>query len=221
MSTGDSLEPTELERLIAELDEQGALDEVGRSLARGDNPLTIIEECQIGMRYVGDSYQSGKYFISGLIMAGEIFREAMEILAPLMPEAKPETGAGSILLCTVQGDIHDLGKNILDMLLQSYGFTVYDLGVDVSPAEVVERVRGLKPDIVGLSALLTSAEGSLKETVIELRAAAEAIGRPIPIIIGGGLVSEQIREWTGADMWANDAVRGVHLIREAVAASRR
>ena len=221
MSTAGSREPTALERMIAELDEQGALDEVKESLVRGDNPLTIIEECQIGMRFVGESYESGKYFISGLIMAGEIFREAMEILAPLMPEAKPETAAGSILVCTVQGDIHDLGKNILDMLLRSHGFTVHDLGVDVSPAEVVERVRGLRPDIVGLSALLTSAEGSLKETVAELRRASEEMRHPIPIIIGGGLVSQQICEWTGADMWANDAVRGVHLIREAVAASRR
>jgi methylmalonyl-CoA mutase cobalamin-binding domain/chain len=221
MSIGDDREPTALERRIADLDEEGSLDEVRESLAKGDNPLTIIEECQIGMRHVGESYQSGKYFISGLIMAGEIFREAMEILAPLMPEARPETGAGSIVLCTVQGDIHDLGKNILDMLLRSYGFTVHDLGVDVSPAEVVERVRALKPDIVGLSALLTSAEGSMKETVTELRSAAEEMGRPIPIIVGGGLVSEQIRDWTGADMWANDAVQGVRLIRQAVAAARR
>ena len=221
MSTGDSREPTELERRIAELDEQGALDAVRDSLARGDNPLSVIEECQVGMRHVGDSYQSGKYFISGLIMAGEIFREAMEILAPLIPEASPETGTGSVVLCTVQGDIHDLGKNILDMLLRSYGFTVHDLGVDVSPSEIVAEVRRLKPDIVGLSALLTSAEGSMKETVGELRSAAEEMGRPLPIIIGGGLVSEQIREWTGADLWANDAVQGVRLIREAMATARR
>jgi methylmalonyl-CoA mutase cobalamin-binding domain/chain len=221
MSTGDDRRPAALERRIADLDEHGALDEVRASLARGDNPLTIIEECQVGMRHVGESYQSGAYFISGLIMAGEIFREAMEILAPLMPEARSETEAGSIVLCTVQGDIHDLGKSILDMLLRSYGFTVHDLGVDVSPAEVVERTRALKPDIVGLSALLTSAEGSMKETVAELRSAAEEMGRPIPIVIGGGLVSEQIREWTGADMWANDAVKGVRIIRDAVAAARR
>ena len=101
------------------------------------------------MRYVGEHYQSGKYFISGLIMAGEIFREAMVVLGPLLPETTVDAGQGSVLVCTVRGDIHDLGKSIVAMMLSSYGLVVHDLGVDVAPAEVVRQAIELQPDILG------------------------------------------------------------------------
>ena len=114
---------------IAALDEQGALDTVRARAEAGDDPLAIIEDCQLGMRYVGEHYQSGRYFISGLIMAGEIFREAVEILEPRLAEAPARSEAGTVLLCTVQGDIHDIGKSIVDILLRSYGFTVHDLSL--------------------------------------------------------------------------------------------
>ncbi|MFA4965874.1 MAG: cobalamin-dependent protein [Thermoleophilia bacterium] len=213
-------DPGSLVGRIAALDEQGALDAVTERAAGGEAPLAIIEDCQRGMRYVGEHYQSGKYFISGLIMAGEIFREAMLILGPLLPDTSPGSAAGSILLCTVRGDIHDLGKSIVAMQLRSYGFVVHDLGVDVPPADVVQSADELRPDIVGLSGLLTSAVEGMKDTVAELRRAAPDLGRTVPVIIGGGMVSDQTREWTGADLWADDAAAGVRLIREAVAASR-
>ena len=133
MSDRGDLHPSSLAGRIAALDEQGALDAVSARLHEGDDPLSIIEECQVGMRYVGEHYQSGKYFISGLIMAGEIFREAMVILGPLLPESTAEEGQSSVLLCTVRGDIHDLGKSIVAMMLRSYGIVVHDLGVDVGP----------------------------------------------------------------------------------------
>jgi methanogenic corrinoid protein MtbC1 len=204
---------------IAALDEAGSLDAIRARVAAGDDPLTIIAECQLGMRYVGEHYQSGKYFISGLIMAGEIFREAMEILEPLLPAARqsarePVVG-GVTLLCTVRGDIHDIGKSIVVTLLRSHGFTVHDLGVDVPPSEVARETRELRPDVVGLSGLLTSTHASMKETVAEVRRCAPQPGhRPPVIIIGGSAVDEQVRAWTGADLWADDAVRGVELIRD-------
>ncbi len=144
------LDPASLTGRIAALDEQGSLDAVRERVARGDDPLAIIEDCQRGMQFVGEDYQSGAYFISGLIMAGEIFREAMEILEPLMPATGAGSGAagggsaepaGSVLVCTVRGDIHDIGKSILVTLLRSHGLAVHDLGVDVPAAEVVRRVR--------------------------------------------------------------------------------
>jgi len=215
------LDPLSLAGRIAVLDEQGALDAVTLRVTSGDDPLAIIEECQLGMRYVGEHYQSGKYFISGLIMAGEIFREAMLILGPLLPEAGSSGGgAGSVLLCTVRGDIHDLGKSIVAMMLSSYGLVVHDLGVDVAPAEVARRALELRPDVVGLSGLLTVATEGMKATVTELREASKQMGRELPVIIGGSLVNEQTCRWTGADVWANDAAHGVQLIREAVAAGR-
>jgi methylmalonyl-CoA mutase cobalamin-binding domain/chain len=192
------------------------------------------------MQCVGEDYQSGKYFISGLIMAGEIFREAMEILEPLLPapsdakgdrdsggrdsegrDSRGRNAGGSVLVCTVRGDIHDIGKSILVTLLRSYGLTVHDLGVDVPPAEVARQVVELAPDVVGLSGLLTAAHASMRETVAELRRGAPRLDRAPTIIIGGGAVDEQVREWSGADLWAADAVRGVELIRRHVSGQAR
>jgi len=216
MSGRPGSEPGSLPALIAALDEPGSLAAVRERVAAGDEPLAIIAACQLGMRHVGEHYQSGKYFISGLIMAGEIFREAIEILEPLLPAGVepggPGATGGSALLCTVRGDIHDIGKSIVATLLRSYGVTVHDLGVDVAPAEVARRTRELRPDVVGLSGLLTSAHAAMKETVAELRAAT-APARPPLLIIGGSSVDEQVRAWTGADLWTDDAARGVDLIR--------
>lgn len=215
MSTGDRART--LPELIAELDEDAALDCVRRRAAAGESALSIIEDCQAGMRYVGEHYQSGAYFISGLIMAGEIFREAVDILAPRLAESARGGTEGLILLCTVQGDIHDLGKGILEILLRSHGFTVHDLGVDVPPEYVAEQAASLQPDLVGLSGLLTLATKGMERTVSALRAVEQALGRPLPIIIGGGMVNEGVMRATGADMWANDASVGVRLIRERLA----
>ena len=202
-----------LAELIAELDEDAALDCVRRRDASGESALSIIEDCQAGMRYVGAHYQSGEYFISGLIMAGEIFRETVEILAPKLAESEMTGTEGLILLCTVQGDIHDLGKGIVEILLRSHGFTVHDLGVDVPPAEVAEQAAALQPDLVGLSGLLTVAATGMERTVKALRVVESDRGRPLPIIIGGGMVNDGVMRATCADMWANDASEGVRLIR--------
>jgi len=220
MTEFEGLDPASLAARIAALDEQGALDAVTARIAAGDDPLVIIEECQLGMRWVGEHYQTGKYFISGLIMAGEIFREAMVDLGPLLPEETPEAGQGTVLLCTVRGDIHDLGKNIVIMMLRSYGIVVHDLGVDVSPDEVARKAVEVKPDIVGLSGLLTVATDGMRATIQAIRDAEKQIGRRLPVIIGGGIVDEQTCTWTGADLWASDASRGVKLIREQIAAAR-
>ncbi len=219
MTDYESLDPASLAARIAALDEQGALDAVNARIAAGDDPLAIIEECQLGMRWVGEHYQSGKYFISGLIMAGEIFREAMVALGPLLPPETEDARHGSVLIATVRGDIHDLGKNIVIMMLRSYGIVVHDLGVDVPPDEIVRKAGELQPDIIGLSGLLTVATEGMKTTIDAVRAAEEELGR-VPIIIGGGIVDEHTSQWTGADYWADDASRGVRLIREAIAASR-
>jgi methanogenic corrinoid protein MtbC1 len=230
-------DPESLVARIAALDEKGSLDAVRARVAAGDDALAIIADCQRGMQYVGEDYQSGKYFISGLIMAGEIFREAMEILEPLLPTPAPidakgdrdssghdssgHDAAGSVLVCTVRGDIHDIGKSILVTLLRSYGLIVHDLGVDVPPAEVARQVVELAPDVVGLSGLLTAAHASMRETVAELRRVAPRLDRAPTIIIGGAAVDEQVREWSGADLWAADAVRGVELIRRHVGGQAR
>ena len=178
MTEFEGLDPASLAARIAALDEQGALDVVTARIDAGEDPLTIIEECQLGMRWVGEHYQTGKYFISGLIMAGEIFREAMVVLGPLLPETTADASQGSVLICTVRGDIHDLGKSIVTMMLRSYGIVVHDLGVDVSPDEVVRKVAELKPDILGLSGLLTVATDGMKATIDAVRAGGSELAAP-------------------------------------------
>jgi methanogenic corrinoid protein MtbC1 len=214
----ERLDPASLAARVAALDEQGALDAVAARVEAGDDPLAIIEECQLGMRWVGEHYQSGKYFISGLIMAGEIFREAMVVLGPLLPETNANTSQGSVLICTVRGDIHDLGKSLVTMQLRSYGIVVHDLGVDVSPDEVVRKALEVRPDIIGLSGLLTVATGGMKATIEAVRNAGDEVAG-VPIIIGGGIVDERTGSRCGADLWTNDASRGVQFIREAIAAA--
>ena len=127
----------DLTQALADLKENEALEIVRLRLGRGDDPLQIIEDCQAGMREVGERYAQRRYYLSGLIMAGDILREITELVLPLVEERFAGHTAGRVLLGTVQGDIHDLGKNLLMMLLRSYGFTVLDLGVDVAPGKFV------------------------------------------------------------------------------------
>ena len=221
MKLRPGLDPASLVGRVAALDEQGALEAVRTRVAEGDEAMAIITDCQRGMQLVGEDYASGVYFISGLIMAGEIFREAMEILEPLLPAAgvAAADAPGGVFICTVRGDIHDLGKSIVTMRLRSYGIVVHDLGVDVSPDEVVCKAVELQPDILGLSGLLTAAAEGMKATVAAVRDADDRIGA-LPIIIGGGIVNEETCNCTGADLWASNASQGVQHIREAIAAAR-
>jgi methanogenic corrinoid protein MtbC1 len=199
---------------ISDLQEETALALVRQRLAAGDDPLRIIEACQEGMRQVGLRYEQREYYLAGLIMAGEIFSQVMELLRPVVERQVSGPASGCILLGTVKGDIHDLGKNIVNMLLSCHHFAVHDLGVDVSPAYFAQQAAQVQPDIVGLSGLLTSAYDAMRETVTLLRAQ----GYHGPIIIGGGQISEEVCQYVGADYWTTDAVRGVELCKELVAA---
>jgi methylmalonyl-CoA mutase cobalamin-binding domain/chain len=207
----------ELIAYVANLEENVVLDLVHERLAAGGDPLQIVEECQEGMREVGLRYERGEYYLAGLIMAGEIFREVTEIVQPLLEQGIHHQASGRILLGTVQGDIHDMGKNILAMLLRCYGFTVIDLGVDVPPGEFVTRAVETKPDIVALSALLTTAHEKMRETVALLRSEASRSGIKFSIIIGGGQIDEHVRVTTDADYYGEDAMTGVRLCQRLIA----
>lgn len=208
---------TELIRRVAELQEQETLDLVQARLAQNDDPLHIVEDCQEGMRQVGERYERREYYLSGLIMAGEIFREVMEILTPAIEVRFLGNESGVILLGTVQGDIHDIGKNSLSLLLSSYGFTVHDLGVDVPPGEFLKKAIQIKPDIIGLSGLLTSSYDSMRETVNLLRSSPEVQIARIPVVIGGNQLNEQVCQYVGADGWVTDAMSGVRLCQRWMA----
>lgn len=205
---------SELARLISDLEEDAVLALVHKRTQNGDDPLTILHECDEGMREVGIRYEKGEYFIAGLIMAGEIFREVVEIVQPLLEEQRQEQPVGRVLIGTVHGDIHDLGKNIFSMLLSSHGFEVIDLGVDVMADEFAAKAIEHKPDIIGLSGLITASFEMMKQTVDILREAATEHNLSFPIIIGGGFINDEINRYVGADYWMSDAMAGVRLCRE-------
>jgi methanogenic corrinoid protein MtbC1 len=202
---------------LTDLQEETALALVRQRLDAGDDPLLIIEDCQEGMRQVGVRYERNEYYLAGLIMAGEIFSQVMELVQPVVKRQVSGQASGCILLGTVEGDIHDLGKNIVNMLLSCHNFVVHDLGVNVSPTAFAEQTAQVQPHIVGLSGLLTSSYDAMRETVALLRAR----GYQGPIIIGGGQLNEKVCEYVGADHWTTDAGTGVDLCQRLISGQVR
>jgi methanogenic corrinoid protein MtbC1 len=197
---------------IADLEEETTLALVRQRLDANDDPLLIMEDCKEGMRQVGVRYELNEYFLAGLIMAGEIFRQVMELLQPVVRRQVSGQASGRILLGTVEGDIHDLGKNIVNMLLSCHKFDVHDLGVDVSPSTFAEQATQIQPHLVGLSGLLTNAYDAMRDTIVLLRNQ----GYQGPIIIGGGQLSEKVCQYVGADRWSTDAVTGVEQCQRLI-----
>lgn len=196
----------ELIRSVADLQDEDVVRLVRERIARGDDPLDIVEDCRQGMIEVGRRYEQRKYYLAGLILAGEILREVMEIVQPLTDKKYAGHTRGVALIGTVEGDIHDAGKDLFKILLTVHGFSVHDLGVNVPPADFVVKAREVKPAVIGLSCLLINAYASMKQTIFQIRAN-EEIGRT-PIIIGGQ-VNQDVCKYVDADRWAADAMDGV------------
>jgi methanogenic corrinoid protein MtbC1 len=195
----------ELAMAMADLDEDKVRDLVQAGLAAGAGPNQLLDECREGMTLIGRRFETGEYFLSDLIMAGEIFKTAAATLTASGGGSGP--GKGTVVVGTVKGDIHDIGKDIVVTMLRGAGYNVEDLGVDVPPAKFVECVQATGAQVVGLSGLLTTSFDPMKETVAALKAA----GLPARVMIGGGPVSEQVREYVGADALGADAQAAVAL----------
>ncbi|MBC7230658.1 MAG: cobalamin B12-binding domain-containing protein [Actinobacteria bacterium] len=194
--------------LLAELREDEALAEVRAALEEGGDPLSLVEGLREGMSEVGRRFEAGEYFLSELIMSAEIFKEAVALIEPHLQAGK-EAGKGAVVIGTVKGDIHDIGKNIVSTLLRCEGFEVHDLGVDVEPAAFVRKLEETGARLLALSGLLTLAFDSMKETV---EAVAEAGLRDgVKVILGGGPVNEKVVEYAGADAFGADAAQAVRL----------
>jgi methanogenic corrinoid protein MtbC1 len=203
----------QLVQYLTDLEENAVLDLVRQRLASGEDPLKLITACKDGMELVGKRYEEGQYFISGLIMSGEIFREVMEIIQPHMVAIPEPDYVGKVLIGTVAGDIHDIGKNITSLLLSCYGFKVVDLGVNVPEAEFAKKVVEGRPDIVGLSGLLTVSIERMKTTVTVLRTISVVHDFKFPIVIGGAIMNESACRYVGADYWVSDAMTGIALFK--------
>ncbi len=165
------------------------------------DPSDIFTACEQALTEIGDLYAAQKYYIAGLIMAGEIMERVTALVAPRMAEEGNNILKGKVMIGTVKGDIHDLGKNMAGALLAAFGFEVYDLGVDVPPKEFVQRAKTIQPDIIGLSVLLTSCYPALGETIELLNQERGDKATP-SIIISGSQISDEHKEFYHADYYA-------------------
>ena len=194
---------------LVEMQEAEALQKAKQLLDEGVEPMTILTACSTAMETVGERFEQGEYFLPHLIMAGVMLKKISETIKPLIKEEKTSEGRGRVLIGTVEGDIHDIGKNMVTFLLEANGFEVRDIGIDQHPDKFVEAIRNFQPDVVGMSGLLTLAFESMKETV---RAIEEAgLRDKVRIMIGGGQVTEQVKDYTGADAFGSDALAALRL----------
>jgi len=204
----------ELIDAITEMREEDALAITNQLLDEDVDPMDILESCREAMGVIGDRFESGDCFIPELILAGEMLTQISEILKPRMETESTQELLGKVVIGTVEGDIHDIAKDIVTFMLEINGFEVTDLGVDVAPDRFVEAVKVTKAGIVGLSGFLTLAYDPMKETVVALR----EFDPEVKIMIGGGQVDEQIRQYTAADAYGRDAMAAVALAKEWVGA---
>lgn len=202
----------QIAEMLRDLEEKRVYDLVEREIANGVSPMTIIEQCNEGMTAVGELFASKKYFISQLIFSGEILKTVMGRLDPLLTSTEKSNSLGKVVIGTVKGDIHDIGKNIVITLLRGAGFEVLDLGVDVPPEKFVEAVRTTGARVLGLSALLNFTYPEMKNVIDAIAGA--GMRERVKIIIGGAPVNEQVRDFAGADYYAKDAVDGVGLCKK-------
>lgn len=202
-----------LVQMIANLEDNNAVQEVKRQLNANVDPNEIFSVCQEGMVEVGKKFQSGEFFISDLMMAASIFKDINELVTPYL-KSSTGTKSGKVVIGTVEGDIHDIGKDIVISMLNAGNFEVVDLGVDVKPETFVNALKENGAKVLGLSCLLTTAYDSLKKTVEAVEAA--GLRDQVKIIIGGGPVDQGVVKYTGADAFGSDAQDAVRLCREVM-----
>ena len=200
-----------LTQYVGELDEESVVEMLNDFVASNpteEEAQKVVNACQRGMALVGDLFDQGEYFVGDLIFAGEVLSEAIDILKPVIGSDNSEK-VGTIVLGTVSGDLHDIGKNIFKSMSEAAGFEVYDLGIDVTKEAFVEKIKEVNPQIVGMSGVLTLAIDAMKDTVEEFKK--EGLRGDIKIIIGGNPVTKEACELVGADAFTTNAAEGVKI----------
>lgn len=187
---------------------------VNEQIAEGGDVYAILRECQEEMAKVGEKFESGEFYLAELIISGKMFEKVAALLAPLIKGKMPDDvkSAGTIVLGTPKGDIHDLGKNIFAIMARSAGFEVVDLGVDVPAEKFLESVQQVQPHIVGMSGLLTLAYPAMKQVVDLLKE--QGLRDRVGVVIGGGATGEEARRYVGADAQTLDAGEGIRICRK-------
>ena len=210
---------SELTVAVADLKEQEVQDLVIQRLQMGDSPLELLEELHQGLDIVGERYSRNEYYLSELILSGEIFKQTAALIEPHIKNDDAKQAIGKIVIGTPRGDIHDIGKDIAVTLLKIAGFEVFDLGVDVPSQNFIDKVQETNASILGMSALITPTFGPMKEIVDLLKQ--NGLHENVKVIIGGGITTEQVRDYVGADAQTIDAAEGVNICKNFVKESQR
>jgi 5-methyltetrahydrofolate--homocysteine methyltransferase len=207
----------QLVEAIAEMREEEAFALAKAMLDRGEDPVRVLELCREAMDIVGKRFENGEYFLPELVLAGEMLDTIGAIAKPLIKHAPGEEPKklGKVLIGTVHGDLHDIGKNIVSFLLDINGFEVKDIGIDVPVKSFIDEISAFRPDVVGLSGFLTLAFDSMKETIEALEKA--GLRDKFKVMIGGGQIDETVRAYTGADAFGTNAVDAVNLCKSWMA----
>jgi methanogenic corrinoid protein MtbC1 len=196
---------------IVNMKEEEALSITNELVESGEDPMKILDLCREAVGEVGKRFEAGTYFLPELIMAGEMLTKISGIVKPLLKDTKESKKGGKVLIGTVEGDIHDIGKDIVTFMLDVNGYDVLDLGIDIPPAKFVEAIKDFQPQVVGLSGFLTLAFDSMAATVKAIKEA--GLRNKVKIMIGGGQIDELIKEYTGADAYGLDAIAAVNLTK--------
>jgi 5-methyltetrahydrofolate--homocysteine methyltransferase len=202
----------ELTDAIVGMDEAEAMRLVGAMLDAGSDPSEVLEEAKAAMTVLGDKFECEEVFIPELIMGGEIMKGIADELKPRIKGETTQARRGTVVLGTVAGDIHDIGKDVVVLMLDVNGYDVHDLGIDVPVEKFVAAIDELKPEVVGLSGLLTLAFDSMKATIDAISAAGKR--DQVKVMIGGSPVDEQVCTYTGADGWGRDAAAALRMAAE-------
>ena len=205
---------------LADMNEDDAFALAKRMLLEeGANPLRVLELCRAAMDIVGKRFEEGEYFLPELVLAGEMLENISAIAKPLIKQAPGEEPKklGKVLIGTVHGDLHNIGKNIVGFMLDINGFDVKDIGVDAPIATFIDEIKAWQPDVVGLSGFLTLAFTSMKETIEAFDK--EGMRANFKVMIGGGQIDEQVRKYTGADAFGVNAVEAVKLCKQWMGAT--
>lgn len=204
---------SQIKEAMASLQDDELCSLVHNSLNTGADPLKVIDALRDGVWEVGTRYENGQYFISELIIAGEMMKRSVEILKPHL-KSRQLSARGAIVLGAALGDLHDIGKEIVKSLLIAEGFDVHDLGVDVNPSEFVDQVQQTQARVLGISALLSTSTPAAAKVVDELKN--RGVRKNSMVILGGAAVRDWMVKDYGVDAAVNDAVKGIRLIRSWV-----
>jgi methylmalonyl-CoA mutase cobalamin-binding domain/chain len=201
----------EITQSLIRLDAKRVCNLVQEAISHNVSALAILDALDKGLEKIGEKYENAEYFLSELIMGGEIMKEVMQILTPHLGMERSVVKE-PVVIGTIEGDLHDIGKNIVVTLLQAAGLKVYDLGIDVSPKKFVEVAKKVRAKIIGVSALLSTSVPRVENIVEELER--EGLRKKVKVIIGGAAARREHIKKFGVDAAVNDAVEGVNIIKK-------